>query len=117
MLNLTTTPNIFVASHCVDMRKGHIGLSEYIQDIMGKKPLDKSWFVFFGKRFDRVKIFYWDEVGYCVWYKVLPEGIFRPPKIKASCYSLSGHELNLLLSGIELTNPQRLAKVEPGVIA
>ena len=111
MLNFSAAANIFVASSPVDMRKGHVGLSNYISEALKKDPLSGSWFIFFGKRSDRVKIFYWDEIGMCFWYKVLPEGIFRPPKINESCYRLTSHELNLLLAGIDLTNPQRLSTV------
>jgi transposase len=115
MLNLNTVPNIFVASQVVDMRKGFVGLSNYIQDVLGKEPLSGSWFIFFGKRHDRIKIFYWDNIGFCLWYKLLPKGVFRPPKVTATCYSLSAHELNLLLAGIELTNSQRFTKVSAGL--
>ena len=111
MLNFSSAATIFVASSPVDMRKGHIGLSNYISNALKKDPLSGSWFIFFGKRSDRVKIFYWDDVGMCFWYKVLPEGIFRLPKVSESCYSVTSHELNLLLSGIDFTNAQRLSTV------
>lgn len=111
MLNLTSVSKCFVASEPIDMRKGYIGLSSYIQESLALDPLSGAWFIFFGKRADRVKIFYWDEVGMCVWYKVLPKGLFRLPKVEAMSYQLSSHELNLLLSGIELTNCQRFSKV------
>lgn len=117
MLNLACAYNIVVASTAVDMRKGYVGLSHYITESLNEDPLSEAWFIFFGKRADRVKIFYWDGTGMCVWYKVLPEGIFRPPRIDAPSYQLSRHELNLLLSGIELTNAQRLSTVSHRTMA
>ena len=50
MLNFSSAANIFVASSPVDMRKGHVGLSNYISEALKKDPLSGSWFIFFGKR-------------------------------------------------------------------
>jgi transposase len=116
MLNLACAHKIFVASQPSDMRKGFNGLSTYVQEVLKENPLSGAWFIFFSRRLDRVKILYWDEVGLCLWYKLLPNGVFRPPKISDECYKLNSHELNLLLSGIELTNPQRFSKVEAGLV-
>lgn len=116
MLNMNGSQSFYVASEAVDMRKGFNGLSHYIESVMEKAALSQAWFIFFGKRYDRVKIFYRDDVGLCVWYKWLPEGRFRPPKAIAPCYSLSAHELTLLLSGVELTNAQRFSTLRPGLM-
>ncbi len=59
-------------------------------------------FVFFNRRADTVKCLYWDHTGYCLWSKWLEQGVFRLPAIRAASYTLSMHELNLLLEGIDL---------------
>lgn len=111
MLNFPIGEDIFIATQHVDMRKAFDGLAIYIKDTLEKEPLTGKWFVFFNRGRDRVKIFYWDRNGSCIWYKRLEGGVFRPPRITDRVYSINAHELNLLLEGIELTNKQRLGSV------
>ena len=102
---------IYIATTHIDMRKSFDSLALFIQGNLGKDPLTGKWFVFFNKGHDKVKIFYWDHNGICIWYKRLEQGTFRPPRIEDKVYSVNSHELNLLLEGIELTNKQRLGIV------
>ncbi len=111
MLNFPIGEDILIATKPVDMRKAFDGLAIYIKDTLEKEPLTGKWFVFFNRGRDRVKIFYWDRNGSCIWYKRLEEGVFRPPRISEGVYTINAHELNLLLEGIELTNKQRLGTV------
>jgi transposase len=110
MLNFPSE-DIFIATKHVDMRRAFDSLALYIKDTLEKEPLTGKWFVFFNKNHDRVKIFYWDRNGPCIWYKRLEEGVFRPPRIIDKIYIVNSHELNLLLEGIDLTNKHRLGIV------
>ena len=44
-------------------------------------PLSGAWFVFRGKRGDRLKILYWDGDGFALWQKRLAQGAFEFPKV------------------------------------
>jgi transposase len=70
--------------------------------------------VFRSKRGDRVKLLYWNDDGYALWYKRLEEGTFPWPSSDGSRSAVGPHgltlrpaELAMLLDGIELANVQR----------
>ena len=69
MLNFSNREEIYVAANAIDMRKSFDGLSIYIQQNLENNPLTGKWFVFFNKKRDKIKIFYWDGNGPCFWYK------------------------------------------------
>jgi len=108
MLTLPANTRINIATAPVDMRKSFDGLAAIISESLKQDVYSGQLFVFSNRRGDKIKIFYWDRNGYCYWYKRLERGIFRLPKVKSTCYSLSAAELSLLLEGIDLMDKQRL---------
>ena len=69
-------------------------------------------FVFRSRRGDRVKLLYWNDDGYAIWYKRLEEGTFAWPKaeeIGAAKLALRPEALAMLTDGIDL----RGAKMRP----
>ena len=64
-----------------DMRKSYDTLALVVRDHLQGDPLSGSWFVFRGKRRDRLKILYWDGDGYAIWQKRLEVGTFELPKV------------------------------------
>lgn len=116
MLSFSNREEIYVSANAIDMRKSFDGLSIYIQQNLENNPLTGKWFVFFNKKRDKIKIFYWDGNGPCFWYKRLEQGVFRPPRIQDKVYTVNSHELNLLLEGIDLTNKQRFGIVPAGTV-
>lgn len=111
MLTLPSTVKIWVSSSAIDMRKGAYSLATVVQQELQLNSKDGHLFVFFGRRYDRVKILYWDRNGFALWYKILSKGKFRPPQIKDKRYCISTSDLNILLEGIDLTNNQRLKAI------
>lgn len=103
MINLPSSGSIWIASKPVDMRKSHDGLAALIEKHLKQNARSGRVYVFFNKRFNRVKILYWDRNGYCLWYKRLELGRFSPPKLHQKSYQVDTGELNLLLEGIDLT--------------
>ena len=55
----------------VDMRKSFNGLAALVQTQWQQDVMSGQLFVFMGKRKDRVKVLYWDENGFALWYKRL----------------------------------------------
>jgi transposase len=63
---------------------------------IGRDPLSGSWFVFRGKRGDRLKILYWDGDGYAIWQKRLEVGTFEFPKVALNVLQLPNNHLPIL---------------------
>jgi transposase len=112
MLNLPPSIKAYVSTAVTDMRRSIDSLSLLVQEVLQQDPFSGHLFVFCSRHADRIKILYWDRNGYCIWYKRLERGIFRLPKVQAKVFTITPHELNLLLEGIDLTDKNRLNSVE-----
>jgi transposase len=104
MLNGFLRP-IYVATSPVDMRKSFDGLAAIVKHGFQKNPLDGTFFVFINRSADRLKILYWDQDGYALWYKRLEAGRFRlPVAIMGNgepVALVSAAQLAMILEGIE----------------
>lgn len=99
---------VYIARDRVRMNKSYDGLSLLVKDALEKDPLSGYMFVFFNKNSDHMKALYWDRNGFCIWQKRLEKGKFRVPSITNTQWEISFHELQMLLSGIDvryLPNP------------
>jgi len=96
---------IMLCSEAIDMRKGFNSLEGMVRDFMNEEPLSGTLFVFYGKRRNSVKIFYWHRDGFAVWSKRLQSGLFKFPK-RATNSDASIHisraALKMLLDGFDL---------------
>jgi transposase len=114
MLTLALPQRIFVCTQPADMRKSFDGLAALVQQHLDGDPLSGDLFVFRSKRGDRVKLLWWSDDGYALWYKRLEQGTFPWPALDGSRTRVGTHglvlrpaELAMLLDGIELANVQR----------
>lgn len=106
---------IFVCTKPADLRKSFDGLSGMVQEFLEQDPLSGHLFLFFNKRRDRAKILLWDRDGFLLVYKRLEAGTFQNLDPTSRTEQLSGSaglelsvtDLNLLLSGIDLTTARR----------
>jgi transposase len=96
------------------MRKSFDSLAALVQTHLDQDALSGDLFVFRSRRGDRIKLLYWDEDGYALWYKRLEEGSFvlpvadgRRPQVGAHGVLLRPAELAMLLDGIDLANARR----------
>jgi transposase len=66
-------------------------------------------FLFHARRRDRLKILYWDEDGYVLWYKRLEAGTFNIPAPDSGDghIVLAATELSLLLAGVDLASTRK----------
>jgi transposase len=85
MLSLAHNTRIYVYRPAADLRKSFDGLTGLVRSAFAADPRDGSWFLFFNKRRDRLKILAWEPDGFSIWYK----------------------PLTLLLSGVSLATAQR----------
>ena len=109
MLNLATA-KIYLCLGPTDMRKSFDTLALAVRDFLGGDPQSGSWFVFRGKRGDRLKILYWDGDGFAIWQKRLAKGAFEFPKVigSAAGVAISATDLALILGGVALNAKRRM---------
>jgi transposase len=108
MLSLVHNTRIYVYLPAADLRKSFDGLTGLVRSAFQADPRDGSWFLFFNKRRDRLKILAWEPDGFSIWYKRLEAGSFEPLRgADADTLELDATELTLLLSGVSLTTAQR----------
>ena len=69
---------------------------------MQSSPFDSADFVFANKCKDKMKVLYWDNTGFCLWYKRLEKAKFKWPKKHAhEIIELSHEQMNWLLRGFD----------------
>lgn len=55
---------IVVATRPVDFRQGHDGLAALVKNELRKEPFTGTVLVFRAKRADRLKLLYWEALGW-----------------------------------------------------
>jgi transposase len=96
------------------MRKSFDSLAALVQTHLSQDALSGDLFVFRSRRGDRIKLLWWDEDGYALFYKRLEVGTFVLPaadgkRAAAGAYGLvlRPAELAMLLDGVDLANVKR----------
>ena len=115
MFELTEATKVFLFREACDMRKGFYKLAALAEDYRSTSVREGGVFVFVSRRKDRVKLLYWHEDGYCLWYKRLEVGTFRIEE-REGVDEITGVDLSLLLSGMSLRRilfRKNTAKVQP----
>jgi transposase len=74
---LTDKPTISLHREPVDFRKAVNGLMIIVEQEMELSPFDDVVFVFCNKSHDKVKVLYWEQTGFCLWYKRLEKHKFN----------------------------------------
>jgi len=97
---------IYIAVKPVDFRKQAHGLALVVEHAMELNNMaDKALFVFTNRRRSAVKLLYWDQSGYAMWWKTLEHEKFKWPKCSASATTmLAPRELKWLLEGIDISS-------------
>ena len=104
MFTPRTSVRAFLCLDPVDMRLSFDRLAALVQEVVGLAPSGGHLFLFHARRRDRLKILYWDEDGYALWYKRLEAGTFHiPPAVGGQSHvTLTQAEMSLLLAGVDL---------------
>lgn len=92
-----------------DMRRGFDRLAAQGQTLTRQDPRAGHLFIFRSRGGDRLKVLYWDQDGYALWYKRLEQGTFKLPKLEAGqeALELRASELAMILDGIDLASIKR----------
>lgn len=94
----------------VDMRGGIDGLSQRIQNLLGRSPCDGTAYGFRNRRGTRLKLIVWDGTGVWLCQRRLHRGRFHWPEAEATTVTLSDAQWAWLTAGVEW---QRLSAVAP----
>jgi transposase len=108
MIALAPQIRVFLYRRPTDMRKSFHGLVALTESELKQDPLSGSLFVFLNRRRDRVKILYWGQSGFCIWYQQLQKGTYQIPSPTAlndqDTLEVTRSQLSLILEGIDLTS-------------
>jgi transposase len=109
MLSLPSVVKIYLHAAPVNLHFAFDRLAGIVREQMGQDPLSGHLFVFRNRRGDRVKLLFWDDDGYAIFYKRLQAGVFRFPVMDAEtrAVQVSVSDLSLLLWGIEPASVRR----------
>ncbi len=101
--------SIYLHRDAVDFRKSINGLVMIVEQEMELSPFAPALFVFCNKNRDRVKVLYWDQTGFCLWYKRLEAEKFKWPRHSHSAVmALDELQWEWLLSGYDIIGHEPL---------
>lgn len=94
---------IFLYPKSLDMRAGYDRLAFLCKDELGMNPHAGAIFLFFNRDRNRIKIYFYDGTGSCVFSKRLERGRFKFPRMaEGQAYGvLPSSELALVLEGVD----------------
>ncbi len=103
MIHLSELTELYLYRDIVDFRKSINGLMIIVEDEMKLSPFSGALFIFCNRSRDKLKALYWDQTGFCLWYKRLEKDKFKwPRKSDSSTVELSEQQWNWLLSGLDI---------------
>lgn len=106
-LDESQLPLIYLYRDVVDFRKSINGLAAIIASETDLDFASGTLFLFTNKPKDKIKILYWDETGFALWYKRLEKDKFKwPSREKNDVFSLTKSQYDNLLSGIQIIGHQ-----------
>jgi transposase len=116
MIAMPPQIRVFLYRQPTDMRKSFHGLVALTESSLKQDPLSGSLFVFVNRRRDRIKILYWAETGFCIWYQQLQRGTYQLPSQasldEGETLEVSRAQLSLILDGIDLTSVRQRLRYE-----
>ncbi len=97
---IPSSVRIFVCTEPQDMRRSFDGLARATREVLGEDPQAGALFCFVNKRFNRLKILWWDRNGYCLLYKRVHRAIFVMPEVGDGPPVIDGKQLARLVAGV-----------------
>ena len=102
MRPLNSLAAVYLCVAPVDFRLQINGLAARVQAALLLDPLSAQLFGFTNRRYNRVKVLYWERNGFVLWQKRLERDRFHWPRGDSPTVCLNGQELNWLLDGFDL---------------
>lgn len=104
MLALERFRGIYFYGGVVDFRRGVDGLSLLVSQVLGKERelLGPNLFLFVSRDRRKIKVLYWDQTGFVIWYKRLERDRFPVKRGREpETIELERAQLEWLLSGVD----------------
>ena len=93
MKHMLSAPEIYLYRESVDFRKSINGLVSIIESDTDLPLGSGALLLFTNKQRDKVKVLYWDNTGFALWYKRLEEAKYKwPTKEKNEVFTLTQFE-------------------------
>ena len=116
MIALPPQIRVFLYRLPTDMRKSFNGLAALTESALKQDPLSGSLFVFVNRRRDRIKILYWGQIGFCIWYQQLQKGTYQLPAAdvleELETIEVTRSQLSLILDGIDLSSARQRTRFQ-----
>lgn len=108
MLSEVAVNHVYLAQGSTDLRKSIDGLAALVQQEFDLDPFSPNLFVFCNRQRDKLKILYWDQNGFWLYYRRLERGRFHWPSNDRPSIPLkiSRRQLRWLLDGLSLEQKQ-----------
>ncbi|MBK1630048.1 hypothetical protein CKO31_04695 [Thiohalocapsa halophila] len=117
MIGFGAQTQVYLVAGATDMRKQIDRLAALVVDVLAADPFSSHLFVFCNRGRDKLKILYWHNNGFWLWYRRLererfwwPNGHEREPVV------LSVRELSWLLEGLDPKRVQGHQRAEFGLL-
>ena len=95
-------PNqVWLVVESIDMRAGIDGLSQRIQNTLGRSPCDGSAYAFHNRRQNRLKLLVWDGTGVWLCQRRLHRGHFIWPTSNTTTFAVTSAQWGWLTAGID----------------
>lgn len=112
MIKLREGVKILVSTDPIDARKSIDSLSCLIPDKFCDNPQSGNLFLFFNKAKDKVKILYWDDTGFALYYKRMEKLKFAVPKLTGLTHlEITEVQLQGLLAGLDFMLMRKFTEI------
>lgn len=117
MISIGSHTRVFLAAGVTDMRKSIDGLSVLVVDVLQRDPLSSHLFVFCNRLRDKIKILYWHNNGFWLFYRRLERQRFWWPGAgESGAIEISNRELSWLLEGLDISRVEAHKNVDFSLI-
>jgi transposase len=103
MMRPSAEVTVYLCVAPVDGRKQAASLALLVEQSLGRNVFEPALYVFTTRRFNRVRILYWERNGLCLWSKRVEKQQFIWPRaVAGDTVMINGRTLNALLDGFDV---------------
>ena len=112
MITFGANTRVYLAAGPTDMRKAVNGLMILVEDVLEADPFSSHLFVFCNRLRDKIKILYWSNNGFWLFYRRLEKQRFWwPGADETISVEISSRELGWLMEGLDITRVEAHKRV------